>query len=79
MGKSFSPNSSATQLTNAVHQTGSEELARRDALEAADPIYTQTLAAYIMERLQVAQNRGIGPYWEKMDGNTRGKLVQLLS
>lgn len=58
---------------------GSEELKRRDALESTDPMYTQTLAAYIMERLQIAQGRGIAPYWEKMDGNTKGKLIQLLS
>lgn len=58
---------------------GSEELKRRDALESTDPTYTQTLAAYIMERLQIAQGRGITPYWEKMDVNTKGKLIQLLS
>jgi len=59
--------------------TGTEEYNRRNALSAVDPVFSQTLKAYIAERLTRAQDLGMRPYWDRLDQGVKDSLTKFLS
>jgi hypothetical protein len=68
-----------TVSRSRIPHTDTEELKRREAFEAADPVYNTLLTAFVRERLSQAQQLGMNPYWEKLDVDVKRQLETLLN
>lgn len=67
------------KVGGVLMRSGKPEGARRFQLEDHDPAFTIPLKAFIIESLQTASQKGMGPYWEKADEGTKKSLEKFLS